>query len=162
MSFASSTKGSGSLAVVSRETGFVELEELTCKNKEVVWKETARWIKFEEDVEESAHRWGKPHIPCLNFNSIRDLKNIISNGVVLFDLDERNIKDIAESVVELAISNGLPVEERDTFVSLLVTPRHQHELKKGGIRRYSKVTAAAYNELSVIEEGEIKAFGGSR
>ena len=35
---------------------FVELEELTKNGEEMEWKETARWIKFEENVEDS-NRW---------------------------------------------------------------------------------------------------------
>lgn len=31
---------------------FSEMEELVKEGDEIEWKETARWIKFEEDVEE--------------------------------------------------------------------------------------------------------------
>lgn len=152
MSFAIPIKVSDSIALPSRD-GFVELEELTCKDKEVLWKETARWIKFEEDVEESAHRWGKPHIPCLNFYSVHDLKDILKQGNILLDLNESNLKDIAESVAEALISKGdLTEEEKNAFVSLLVTPRHQHETHKKGHRKLSRVTATRTDGLAVIKE----------
>ena len=38
---------------------FVQLDELQGQGEEREWKETARWIKYEEDVEEGADRWGR-------------------------------------------------------------------------------------------------------
>lgn len=38
---------------------FVQLDELQGTGEEREWKETARWIKYEEDVEEGADRWGR-------------------------------------------------------------------------------------------------------
>lgn len=61
---------------------FVELNELTIdKNQEMQWKETARWIKFEEDVEEETDRWGKPHVASLSFRSLLELRRTISHGI---------------------------------------------------------------------------------
>lgn len=68
---------------------FVELNELTMdKNQELQWKETARWIKFEEDVEEETDRWGKPHVASLSFRSLLELRKTIShgNGVLVRDV----------------------------------------------------------------------------
>ena len=50
------------------------------KNRELQWKETARWIKFEEDVEEETDRWGKPHVASLSFRSLLELRKTISHG----------------------------------------------------------------------------------
>lgn len=59
----------------------MELNELTMdKNQELQWKETARWIKFEEDVEEETDRWGKPHVASLSFRSLLELRKTISHG----------------------------------------------------------------------------------
>lgn len=60
---------------------FVELNELIMdKNQEMQWRETARWIKFEEDVEEETDRWGKPHVASLSFRSLLELRKTISHG----------------------------------------------------------------------------------
>ena len=60
--------------------GFVELEELTCgTDNEMQWKERARWIKFEEDVEQN-EQWGKPHIASLSFHSLLELRKGIESG----------------------------------------------------------------------------------
>jgi hypothetical protein len=38
---------------------FVELDVLSGTGEAREWKEAARWIKYEEDVEEGADRWGR-------------------------------------------------------------------------------------------------------
>lgn len=37
---------------------FVQLDELQGMGEDREWKETARWIKYEEDVMEGSDRWG--------------------------------------------------------------------------------------------------------
>ena len=60
---------------------FVELDELLLtKNEEYEWQEKARWIKFEEDVEENLSRWGKPHVASLSFHSLLELRQCIEHG----------------------------------------------------------------------------------
>lgn len=50
------------------------------KDQEMRWKERARWIKFEEDVEEETDRWGKPHVASLSFRSLLELRRTITHG----------------------------------------------------------------------------------
>lgn len=59
---------------------FVELNELIVKDHEMRWKERARWIKFEEDVEEETGRWGKAHVASLSFRSLLELRRTITHG----------------------------------------------------------------------------------
>ena len=49
------------------------------------WREAARWLKFEEHVEESG-RWSRPHVAALSYSSISELKNGLVKGVVCLDL----------------------------------------------------------------------------
>ena len=60
----------------------MELEELQTNefNGELQWKERARWIKFEEDVEKN-ERWGKPHVASLSFQSLLELRRGIERGI---------------------------------------------------------------------------------
>lgn len=59
----------------------MELNELIVeKDHEMRWKERARWIKFEEDVEEDTDRWGKPHVASLSFRSLLELRRTITHG----------------------------------------------------------------------------------
>lgn len=59
---------------------FVQLDELHVDGDEREWKETARWIKYEEDVEEGADRWGRPHVASLSFHSLLNLRRCLETG----------------------------------------------------------------------------------
>ncbi len=61
---------------------YVELEEIRLDASEgLEWAETARWIKFEEEVEEGSGRWGRPHISALAFHSLVELRRGLDNGM---------------------------------------------------------------------------------
>uniref|UniRef100_A0A4W5RBJ1 Anion exchange protein n=1 Tax=Hucho hucho TaxID=62062 RepID=A0A4W5RBJ1_9TELE len=99
---------------------FVELNELVMdKNQELQWRETARWIKFEEDVEEETDRWGKPHVASLSFRSLLEL--LVFLGAVLLDLNQHTLPGIAHQVVEqLIISDQIKVEDRANVLRALL------------------------------------------
>ncbi len=61
---------------------FVELNQLLWDTdiEEWTWNEKARWIKFEENVEEGSGRWGQPHVASLSFHSLLQLRQKISKG----------------------------------------------------------------------------------
>ena len=60
------------------------MEELTTTDtNELRWKEKARWIKFEEDVEKN-ERWGKPHVASLSFQALLELRRGLERGIKLF------------------------------------------------------------------------------
>ncbi|XP_022832552.1 anion exchange protein 3 isoform X4 [Spodoptera litura] len=109
---------------------FVQLDELLAtEDGEAEWKETARWIKYEEDVEEGSARWGKPHVASLSFHSLLNLRRCLETGVVLLDLDEKDLPGVAYRVVESMVAEGL-IEEDDKPVvmrSLLLRHRHVHD-----------------------------------
>ena len=59
----------------------MELDELfRDEGHDMQWKEKARWIKFEEDVEEGSNRWGKPHVASLTFHSLIELRKRLAMG----------------------------------------------------------------------------------
>uniref|UniRef100_A0A8C1KJM1 Anion exchange protein n=1 Tax=Cyprinus carpio TaxID=7962 RepID=A0A8C1KJM1_CYPCA len=91
------------------------------KNQEMHWKETARWIKFEEDVEEETERWGKPHVASLSFRSLLELRKTISHGAVLLDLDQKTLPGIAHQVVEqMIISDQIRAQDRANVLRALL------------------------------------------
>ncbi|XP_056599344.1 anion exchange protein 2a isoform X1 [Triplophysa dalaica] len=106
---------------------FVELNELLMdKNQEMQWRETARWIKFEEDVEEETDRWGKPHVASLSFRSLLELRRTISHGAVLLDLDQKTLPGIAHQVVEqMIISDQIRAKDRANVLRALLL-KHSH------------------------------------
>ena len=61
----------------------------------VEWKETARWIKFEEDVEEGGNKWSKPHVATLSLHSLFELRSCLLKGTVLLDMQADNLAHIS-------------------------------------------------------------------
>uniref|UniRef100_A0A8C4WQ47 Anion exchange protein n=1 Tax=Gopherus evgoodei TaxID=1825980 RepID=A0A8C4WQ47_9SAUR len=113
---------------------FVELNELVIdKNQEMHWKETARWIKFEEDVEEDTARWGKPHVASLSFRSLLELRKTIAHGAVLLDLEQTTLPGIAHLVVEtMIISDQIKGDDRANVLrALLLKHSHPNDEKEG-------------------------------
>uniref|UniRef100_A0A8D0ETZ6 Anion exchange protein n=1 Tax=Strix occidentalis caurina TaxID=311401 RepID=A0A8D0ETZ6_STROC len=106
----------------SKKLVFVELNELVVdKNQEMHWRETARWIKFEEDVEEDTARWGKPHVASLSFRSLLELRKTIAHGAVLLDLEQTTLPGIAHLMVEtMIISDQIRAEDRANVLRALL------------------------------------------
>ncbi|XP_053198678.1 LOW QUALITY PROTEIN: anion exchange protein 2b [Scomber japonicus] len=129
---------------------FVELNELTMdKNQEMQWKETARWIKFEEDVEEETDRWGKPHVASLSFRSLLELRKAISHGAVLLDLDQKTLPGIAHQVVEqMIISDQIKAEDRSNVLrALLLKHSHPSDEKEHSSPFPRNISAASLGSL---------------
>lgn len=78
---------------------FTEMNELNRSGRMEEWRETARWVKFEEDVEEGGNRWSKPHVATLSLHSLFQLRSCLLNGVVLID-------SLANSMAELTGHNS--------------------------------------------------------
>uniref|UniRef100_A0A023EXA3 Anion exchange protein n=1 Tax=Aedes albopictus TaxID=7160 RepID=A0A023EXA3_AEDAL len=108
---------------------FSEMEELVMEGDEMAWKETARWVKFEEDVEEGGNRWSKPHVATLSLHSLFELRSLLLNGTVMLDMEAVSLEQIAELVCENMVNAGtLPIEARDKVIdALLKRHKHQHE-----------------------------------
>lgn len=116
---------------------FSEMEELVKEGDEMAWKETARWIKFEEDVEEGGNRWSKPHVATLSLHSLFELRSLLLNGTVMLDMEASGLEQIAELVCENMVNAGtLPIEARDKVIeALLKRHKHQHEFAAGGSKK---------------------------
>lgn len=86
---------------------FVQLDELLAtEDGDTEWKETARWIKYEEDVEEGSARWGRPHVASLSFHSLLNLRRCLETGVVLLDLDEKDLPGVAYRYLNGRVSHA--------------------------------------------------------
>lgn len=102
---------------------FVELDELyTQDGFEVEWREKARWIKFEEDVEEGAERWGKPHVASLSFHSLLELRRLLEAGSLLFDVEVSDFLELIHKICEnMLIHDQIPSESKGLVMRTLLT-----------------------------------------
>ncbi|KAL1435434.1 hypothetical protein MTO96_000111 [Rhipicephalus appendiculatus] len=109
---------------------FSEMEILCAEGDEMEWREAARWIKFEEDVEEGGDRWSKPHVSTISLHSLMELRSFILNGTVMLDMEASSLENIADLVLENMVNGGqLSAGEQleRTKEVLLRRHRHQHE-----------------------------------
>nr|XP_029722114.1 anion exchange protein 3 isoform X4 [Aedes albopictus] len=128
---------------------FVQLDELTGSGEEREWKETARWIKYEEDVEEGADRWGRPHVASLSFHSLLNLRRCLETGVVLMDLEEKDLPSVAYRIVEqMVIDELIHEDDKPTIMrALLLRHRHVNEHSHGGFHFGPKRKYSSYSSL---------------
>ncbi|KAH1014014.1 hypothetical protein HUJ04_002919 [Dendroctonus ponderosae] len=114
---------------------FSEMEELCVDGEDMEWKETARWIKFEEDVEEGGNRWSKPHVATLSLHSLFELRSLLLNGSVILDMEAASIEQIVDLVVDSMVSNNRLESSKEEIVknALLKKHRHQHQRQKHGL-----------------------------
>ncbi|CDW51760.1 anion exchange protein [Trichuris trichiura] len=71
----------------------LELHEQT-DNKGFIWREKARWVKYEETVGISGERWSKPHISLLAYQSIMTLRKLLADGLLLTDCEPRDFAEL--------------------------------------------------------------------
>ncbi|XP_071326327.1 sodium bicarbonate cotransporter 3-like isoform X10 [Trachinotus anak] len=110
---------------------FTELDELAFRDGEVQeWKETARWLKFEEDVEDGGERWSKPYVATLSLHSLFELRSCILNGTVLLDMRANTIEEIADMVIDSMLASGQLEEGVREKVKEAMLKRHHHQNEK--------------------------------
>jgi hypothetical protein len=108
---------------------FCEMDELKTNKENILeWREAARWIKFEENVENGG-RWSKPHVATLSLHSLFELRNGIANGTVLLDLDCSDLSSIVDILIdEIVLSGKMEASKREQLKSVLLSRHcHQHE-----------------------------------
>ncbi|NP_001392197.1 electroneutral sodium bicarbonate exchanger 1 isoform 7 [Homo sapiens] len=115
---------------------FTELDEICMKEGEdAEWKETARWLKFEEDVEDGGERWSKPYVATLSLHSLFELRSCLINGTVLLDMHANSIEEISDLILdqqELSsdLNDSMRVKVRE---ALLKKHHHQNEKKRNNL-----------------------------
>uniref|UniRef100_A0A7N6BIX1 Anion exchange protein n=1 Tax=Anabas testudineus TaxID=64144 RepID=A0A7N6BIX1_ANATE len=110
---------------------FTELDELAFKDGNIQeWKETARWLKFEEDVEDGGERWSKPYVATLSLHSLFELRSCILNGTVLLDMRANTIEEIADMVIDGMLASGQLEENVREKVREAMLRRHHHQNEK--------------------------------
>ncbi|KAK9532330.1 hypothetical protein VZT92_009718 [Zoarces viviparus] len=115
---------------------FTELDELLAVDgQEMEWKETARWIKFEEKVEEGGERWSKPHVATLSLHSLMELKTCIEKGTIMLDLEASTLPQVVELITEAGQLKA-DLKEKVTYTLLR---KHRHQTKKSNLRSLADI-----------------------
>uniref|UniRef100_A0A8D3CJI7 Anion exchange protein n=1 Tax=Scophthalmus maximus TaxID=52904 RepID=A0A8D3CJI7_SCOMX len=111
-------------------TIFTEMDTLQHEGGELEWKESARWVKFEEKVEEGGERWSKPHVSTLTLHSLFELRTCLQTGSILLDLEGYSLPQIVDEIVERQIADGLVSPDLREKISFVLLRKHRHQTKK--------------------------------
>ncbi|KAH0629097.1 hypothetical protein JD844_010922 [Phrynosoma platyrhinos] len=141
---------------------FTEMDEICVKEgEESEWKEAARWLKFEEDVEDGGERWSKPYVATLSLHSLFELRSCIMNGIVLLDMCANTTEDIADMILD----QQEPSNEFDEVIrkkileTLLKKHHHQNEKKKNNllpiVRSFAEVGQKKAEPQTMEKPGEV-------
>ncbi|XP_019119809.1 sodium-driven chloride bicarbonate exchanger isoform X4 [Larimichthys crocea] len=107
---------------------FTEMDELSFRDGSATeWKETARWLKFEEDVEDGGERWSKPYVATLSLHSLFELRSCILNGTVMLDMRANSIEEIADMVIDSMVASGQLKEDLRAKVREAMLKKHHHQ-----------------------------------
>ncbi|KAM6965651.1 solute carrier family 4 member 4a [Aplochiton taeniatus] len=119
---------------------FTELDELlSVDGQEMEWKETARWIKFEEKVEKGGERWSKPHVATLSLHSLFELRTCIEKGTIMLDLEASTLPQVVELITDSQIDNGQLKAELKEKVTYTLLRKHRHQTKKSNLRSLADI-----------------------
>ncbi|XP_074543597.1 sodium bicarbonate cotransporter 3-like isoform X2 [Halichoeres trimaculatus] len=107
---------------------FTELDELSFRDGSATeWRETARWLKFEEDVEDGGERWSKPYVATLSLHSLFELRSCILNGTVMLDMRANSIEEIADMLIDSMVASGQLREDLRDKVREAMLKKHHHQ-----------------------------------
>uniref|UniRef100_A0A8D0AQ42 Anion exchange protein n=1 Tax=Sander lucioperca TaxID=283035 RepID=A0A8D0AQ42_SANLU len=110
---------------------FTELDEICLREGEdAEWKETARWLKFEEDVEDGGERWSKPYVATLSLHSLFELRSCIMNGTVMLDMRANSLEEIADMVLDQHELSGSVGQDARRRIREALLKQHHHQNHK--------------------------------
>ncbi|XP_033828002.1 solute carrier family 4 member 4a isoform X1 [Periophthalmus magnuspinnatus] len=136
---------------------FTELDELlSVDGQEMEWKETARWIKFEEKVEKGGERWSKPHVATLSLHSLFELRTCIEKGTIMLDMEASTLPQVVELITDNQIENGqLKADLKDKVMYTLLR-KHRHQTKKSNLRSLADIgkTVSSASRLFTNQEAD--------
>lgn len=125
---------------------FVQLDQLEQDEDEEtqIWNEKARWIRYEEQAEDVLGRWSKPHVATLPQTSIDELKDLLNDGKMMFDVLLSDMKEIADAIANELLDYFNDLETARKFVEIFCLHHHHHHEKK------SKKNVSHANLLKVV------------
>uniref|UniRef100_A0A8C5GV09 Anion exchange protein n=1 Tax=Gouania willdenowi TaxID=441366 RepID=A0A8C5GV09_GOUWI len=136
---------------------FTELDELlSVDGQEMEWKETARWIKFEEKVEKGGERWSKPHVATLSLHSLFELRTCIEKGTIMLDIEASTLTQVVEMITDNQIEIGQLKPELKDKVMYTLLRKHRHQTKKSNLRSLADIgkTVSSASRLFSNQEND--------
>ncbi|XP_052812134.1 electroneutral sodium bicarbonate exchanger 1-like isoform X2 [Mya arenaria] len=117
---------------------FCQLDTLKSFNGNWEWRETARWVKFEEVVEEGGKRWSKPHVASLSMHALLETRKMLMEGALLLDLDVYSMGELTDQLLDEWIDNNHLDHKLRQYMREILLRKHKHshiprpKAEKGG------------------------------
>ncbi|XP_075901861.1 sodium bicarbonate cotransporter 3-like isoform X3 [Nelusetta ayraudi] len=110
---------------------FTQLDELTVGGGDSPeWKEAARWLKFEEDVEDGGERWSKPYVASLPLHSLLELRCCLQNAALLLDVSAATMEEVADLLTDALLAEGQLEAGLQEKVKVALLRQHHHQSEK--------------------------------
>ncbi|KAL3308300.1 Electrogenic sodium bicarbonate cotransporter 4 [Cichlidogyrus casuarinus] len=142
---------------------FVELDELRVEQEDIAsqdsighhWLQRARWVKFEENYDETSKRFSDAHVSPLKFQDIIEFRTLIDEHLTIVDCNEA-ITTISEAMQELASKlheDGAFVDENDVnyIYELFMAKRYHPDVKTQSSLNTQKPDKSKVNEGFTLE-----------
>ncbi|XP_017729378.1 PREDICTED: anion exchange protein 4 isoform X5 [Rhinopithecus bieti] len=94
---------------------FIQLNELLGWPQALEWRETGRWVLFEEKLEVAAGRWSAPHVPTLVLPSLQKLRSLLAEGLVLLDCPAQSLLELVGSTLPRKASDNEEAPLREQY-----------------------------------------------
>ncbi|XP_072486614.1 anion exchange protein 4 isoform X2 [Notamacropus eugenii] len=135
---------------------FIQLNELLGSPQNQEWKETGRWMLFEEKLDLEARRWSRPHVPTLSLSSILELRALLTTSLVLLDCPVQSLSDLTEQVTRVESLNP-EGKERLKAVLLQRTQHHMQPMCWSAARRLcTRLCRGGHPTETPAEEAPLK------
>ena len=60
----------------------------------IIYVNSTRWIKYEEDLNAEKGQWGKPHVATLSFKALVNLRLCMEGGTLMLDVTVRDLPEL--------------------------------------------------------------------
>ncbi|CAC5411214.1 Anion exchange protein 3,Anion exchange protein 4,Sodium bicarbonate cotransporter 3,Sodium-driven chloride bicarbonate exchanger,Electroneutral sodium bicarbonate exchanger 1,Electrogenic sodium bicarbonate cotransporter 1,Electrogenic sodium bicarbonate cotransporter 4 [Mytilus coruscus] len=133
---------------------FCELDVLRKHNENFEWKESARWVKYEENLEEGGKRWSKPHVASLSMHSLFELRCAFVEGVVSLDHDAHSLSNVIDKLLEeWQDQNDMDTRLRPHLRDIMLAGHKHSHVKRSKASKGSRTLSDISDERSEAERG---------
>ncbi|XP_053319300.1 electrogenic sodium bicarbonate cotransporter 1-like [Spea bombifrons] len=137
---------------------FTQLNELVAVHEDVEWRQTARWIRFEEKTEDGGERWSKPHVTTLTLHSLLEVRTSIDKGTILLDTEKCTFKDIVENVVNINITKKSISQEEKKNILYVLLQKYVHQTRKSRRKMVAEMLTSSCRGSKSSQNGESIEF----
>ncbi|KAK7500834.1 hypothetical protein BaRGS_00008078 [Batillaria attramentaria] len=110
---------------------FCEMSMLKRRGDTYEWRETARWVKYEEQVEEGGKRWSKPHVASLSMHYIMEMRKHMLEGIFLKDVEVYTLGQVIDHFLEEWTRTGHLDPMMRPHIKAIALKQHRHRHERG-------------------------------